>query len=406
MNFFKSSIALLGIIALLISACDITGSESVDQNDAPSTYTIAFTAQGSENESTDYVLNTESLMEGALSAEGTGIEQTGWRYMAGNDNTLFSIGYFQDNNAIAYELDSEGNIREKGRFVFENTLDLVGFPNEETMLAMEVPRVDFADRVLHKIDVNSVSIQEKTEMRIWESREDSLVAWPTSLNVREDKLFIPFYKIHARGDFTTPQTDTAYVAVYSWPEIEFEKYITDDRMGPIGVYGMFNGMVSDESGNLYGYSSASYANGFTTQDKSSGILKINDGETEFDTSYFFDVEQATGGKINFFEYAGNGKAVANIVIDDSTLWGSYESGNEIHKLVILDLEAKTSVDVSGVPLHGGFYGNPWHVEDGSVYMSITTSSDAFVYEIDVESAAGTKGAEIEGKELKGIYNLN
>jgi hypothetical protein len=406
MQLNRPFILALCFAGLIVSSCGdgITGSD--DDQDSTTNYTIAFTAQGSENESTDYILNTETLMEGSLSAEGTGIEQTGWRYMVGHNNTLFSVGYFDDNNAIAYGLDAEGNITEKGRFVFENTLDMFGSADDNTLLGMEVPRIDFADRVLHKIDANSVSIQEKVNTRIWESREDSLVAWPTALKVRDNKLFVPFYKLHARGDFTTPQTDTAYVAVYSYPEIEFEKYITDTRMGPIGVYGLFNGMIEDENGDFYAYSSASYASGFTTQSKQSGILRINNGETDFDGNYFFNVEEATGGKIQFFEYVGNGKAVANIVVDDSQLWGSYSTENEIHKLVVLDLPAQTATDVSGVPLHGGFYGSPWHVEDGKVYMSIVNSSEANVYEIDVASATGTKGAEIQGKELKGIYNLN
>lgn len=405
MQLNKTLIVILSIVAVTGTACNLTDSDSDQQEEAPANYTVAFTAQGSDNESTDYIFNTESLMEGSLSAEGVGIEQTGWRYMVGHYNTLFSVGYFDDNNAIAYELNEEGDVTEKGRFVFENTLDMFGNAAENTLLAMEVPRIDFADRVLHKIDVNSVSIQEKVNMRIWESRGDSLVAWPTALQVRNNKLFIPFYKLHARGDFTTPQTDTAFVAVYSYPEIEFEKYITDTRMGPIGIYGCFNGMISDEEGNFYAYSSASYANGFTTQSKPSAILRLNNGETEFDENYFFNIEEATGGKINFFEYVGDGKAIANIVMDDSQLWGSYNAGNEIHKLVILDLVTQTSTDVSGVPMHGGFYGSPWYVENGKVYMSIVTSDDAHVYEIDVASATGSRGAEIEGKELKGIYNL-
>lgn len=397
-------ILILGIG--LSTACDSVTDSDDNEDQETSTYTIAFTAQGSENESTDYILNTEELMEGTLSAEGIGVEQTGWRYMVGHRNTIFSVGYYDDNNAIAYELNAEGNIVEKGRFVFENTLDLFGSADDETLLAMEVPRIDFADRVLHKIDVNSVSIREKVPLRIWESREDSLVAWPTALKVRNDKLFIPFYKLHARGDFTTPQTDTSYVAVYSYPDLQFEKYITDTRMGPIGVYGMFNGIVEDENGDFYAYSSASYANGFTTQSKPSGILRINDGETEFDESYFFNVEEAAGGKINFLQYVGNGKALANIVVDDSALWGSYSAGNEIHKLAVLDLQAQTATDVTGVPLHGGFYGSPWYVDGSDAYMSVTTSEDAFVYKIDVASAAGIQGAEVLGKELKGIYNLN
>ncbi|WP_185958260.1 DUF4374 domain-containing protein [Fodinibius sediminis] len=398
---------LLSLLAVLGTACSsVTGSNDEQKQQQPTEYTVAFTAQGSANESTDYILNTENLMSGSLSAEGVGIEQTGWRYMANHNNTLFSIGYFDDNNVIAYELNEQGVITEKGRFVFQNTLDMVGHANKETMLAMEVPRVDFADRVLHKIDVPSVSIREKVNMRIWESREDSLVAWPTALTVRDGKLFVPFYKIHARGDFSTPQTDTAYVAVYSYPELEFEQYLKDIRMGPIGVYGLFNGMIADENDNLYAYSSASLANGFTTQGKPSGILRINNGENRFDSNYFFNVEEAAGGKINFLEYAGNGKAVANIVTDDSQLWGSFSAANEIHKLVVLDLENQTSTEVSNMPLHGGFYGSPWHVDNGTVYMSVTTSESAHVYKVDVASATAVKGAEIMGKELKGIYNLN
>lgn len=411
MKLNRNIILTLTLLIGLITACDsLTGSDDNDENKEEvnsSNYTIAFTAQGSENEATDYILNTDSLMSGSLSAEGVGIEQTGWRYMVGHRNTLFSVGYYDDNNAIAYELDGDGNLMETGRFVFENTLDLFGSADENTLLAMEVPRVDFADRVLHKIDVNSVSIQEKTGLRIWENRADSLVAWPTSLNVRDGNLFIPFYKIHARGDFTTPKTDTSYVAVYSYPDLEFEKYITDTRMGPIGVYGLFNGMVEDEDGDLYAYSSASYANGFTTQSKPSGILRINNGETEFDENYFFNVEEAVGGKINFLEYVGNGKALANIVIDDSALWGSYSAGNEIHELYVLDLENQTANKVTGIPLHGGFYGSPWFVNDDSeVFMSVTTSEDAHVYKVDVAAATAEQGAEILGKELKGIYNLN
>lgn len=408
MKLNRNLLLILGLAFVLGTACSsVTSSDdNKEEQEQTSNYTIAFTAQGSENESTDYILNTDDLMNGQLTAEGMGIEQTGWRYMVGHRNTLFSVGYYDDNNAIAYELDANGNIIETGRFVFENTLDLFGSADDNTLLAMEIPRVDFADRVLHKVDVNSVSIREKVSLNIWESREDSLVAWPTALKVRDGKLFIPFFKIHARGDFTTPQTDTSYVAIYSYPDLQFEKYITDTRMGPIGVYGLFNGLIEDEDGNFYGYSSASYANGFTTQSKPSGILRINNGETEFDENYYFNVEEAAGGKINFLEYVGNGKALANIVIDDSALWGSYSAGNEIHKLVVLDLEAQTATDVSGVPLHGGFYGSPWHVNDGKVYMSVTTAESAYVYSVDVESATATQGAEILGKELKGIYNLN
>lgn len=402
MNKFKSIYTLLAISVIGFTSC----SEDVEtpaQQDFG--YTLAFTAQGSANESTDYLLTTESLMEGEISAVATGIEQTGWRYMAHQNNTVFSIGYYDDNNAIGYGLDENGNVVEKGRFVFQNTLDMVGRGDDNTMLAMEVPRIGFADRIFHVVDVNNIGLRSTVSTPIWENRADSLVAWPTALMVRDDKLFVPFYPLHARGDFTTPSTDTAYVAVYSYPDLSFEKYIKDTRTGPLGVYGCFNGMIQAENGDLYTYSSSSLACGFTQQTKPSGLLRIRDGETEFDDSYFFDFEAATGGKINFIEYTGNGKLLANVVVDDSGLWGAYVTGNEISKLMVLDLEAQTATDVANVPLHGGFYGDPWMVEDGKVYMSINTAQDSYIYEIDPSTATGTRGAKVLGKELKGIYNL-
>ncbi len=393
---------LIAALLLITTSCGLTDSEPGTDSGA---YTVAFTAQGSAGEATDYLFNTPVLDAGTISAEGVGIEQTGWRYMYGLDGTVFSVGYYDDNNAIAYRLDSRGRLAEAGRFVFENTLDVFGRADANTLLAMEVPRIGFADRVLHVVDVNSVSIRSKTGLRIWESTSDSLVAWPTALVVRDGKLFIPFYKIHARGDFSTPQTDTAFVAVYSWPSLQFETYLTDTRTGPLGVYGLFNGLVATENGTLYGYSSASLANGFTTRQKSSGILRIPAGTTAFDPAYHFDVEAVAGGKINFMEYVGEGKALANIVTDDSVVWGSFSATNEIHKLVVLDLEARTSTDVAGVPAHGGFYGKPWFVKDGVAYMSVTTATGAAVYRVDVATAIGTRGATIAGKELKGIYRL-
>jgi len=224
--------------------------------------------------------------------------------------------------------------------------------------------------------------------------------------VRDNKLFVPFYPLHARGDFSTPSTDTAYAAVYSYPELAFEKYIKDTRTGPIGVYGCFNGLIQTENGDLYAYSSASLACGFSQQTKPSGLLRISDGATEFDENYFFDFEAATGGKINFIKYAGNNKVVANVVVDDSGLWGAYAAGNEICKLMVIDLEQQAATDVTGVPLHGGFYGDPWMVENDKVYMSINTAQDSYIYEIDPATASGTRGARVLGKEIKGIYNLN
>ena len=403
-NALRFSVCSLGAF-LAFTACD---PQKEVINPLPGEkYIVGVQSQGASEDFSDYLLAEDDLMSGEINPEGKGIEQTGWRYMTAAGNTVFSIGYYADNNAIGYRLNQQGELVEAGRFVFETTLDVLNPVDENTLLALEVPRKGFADRVFHKIDVNAIAIQEKVATRIYENKADSLVAWPTALVVRDNKLFVPFYTLHARGDFSTPSTDTAYVAVYNFPEMTFDKYIKDTRIGPLGIYGNANGLIETESGDLYGYSAASFASGFTTQQRHSGIVRIKAGATEFDPNYLFDFEEATGGnKLNFFAYVGNGKAVGRMVVDDSQLWGAFNVVNPICKLVIIDLEAQAVTEVSDVPLHGGQYATPPLVENGKVYMNISTATDAHIYEIDPATATAKKGAAVKAVEAKGIFRVN
>jgi hypothetical protein len=396
-NLFKL-IAIISFTGILFTSCEETNNT---ENDGDTKYVVHLRV-GSTGETADYVLTEDSIMAGTITSENRGIEQIGWRYSANTSQTLLSIGYYDDNNAVGYGLDEAGQLYEKGKFSFETTLDVFSDEVEDgKLIAMEVPRSGYADRVFHHIDGTNVKVLAKQSTRIYENKADSLVAWPTALVLRDDKLFVPFYTLHANGSFATPSTDTAFVAVYSYPDFQFIQYIKDTRMGPIGIYGNKNGIVKTENNDMYAYSSASLACGFSTQQKNSGILRINNGETAFDNNYFFNIEEETGGnKLVYFEYVGDGMAVARLITDDSGLWSYYGSA-DVCKLVVLDLENKTITNINGVPLHRGQYA-PMLVEDGKVYVNITTSEDAYIYEIDPGTAKAVKGAEIKGKEIQNI----
>lgn len=47
----------------------------------------------------------------------------------------------------------------------------------------------------------------------------------------------------------------------------------------------------------------------------SGILKINNGETEF-SDYFLNVEEQTGGEILWMDYVEGNKVLARIITED------------------------------------------------------------------------------------------
>ena len=138
------------------------------------------------------------------------------------------------------------------------------------------------------------------------------------------------------------------------------------------------------------------------------ILKINAGETAFDEEYFFNVEE-TGYRVLGGAYVGDGKVVARVISterdDVATAWAAFSVMTQpINNIAILDLNAKTLEIVDDVPLHGGQYLTPFLIEEGKVWVSITTSpTDSFLYLVDPATASATKGARIEGSEIQSFF---
>jgi len=408
MNTLKYFLAL-SVVTLV--ACNDSDSTSPVTGQASSGITLALKTTG-EGE-TEYIVSKQDIMSGTITSEGTGIEQTGWRFYYPVGKTLFASGYSADNQCAGFAANAEGLIEKKGEFIFENSLEMFGQSDDnKTLLAMEIPRAGFANRRLHFIDAASVFVKKIVGTKIFADEDNKIIAWPTALQVRGDKLFIPFQKLDSEGKFKTPEANEAFVAVYSYPNVgsEPEKIIRDTRTSNIGTNGFTTGLIEADNGDLYSLSCGAFMAGFTpAATKPSGILRIKSGETEFDASYFFNIEEATnGGKLFWFDYIGNNKAIARILTsDDGDSWGAYaRSATSFNqKLVIIDLAAKTITDVANVPLHAKRYSSPVLVEEGNVYVSIETATDAYVYQVDIATATGTKGAQIIGKTIKGFYKL-
>ncbi len=404
---------ILAFALLTLTACNSDDSTENTAVTSESAEGITMTLKTSGGSETEYIVNGGDILNGAVGSSGVGIEQDGWRYFYSVGKTVFSSGYSEDNRCIGYRANENGFIERKGEFVFDNALEVFGeSEDDKTLLAMEIPRVGFSNKKLYIIDVETIEIKEKIETPIFKNEETGQVAFPTALKVRGDKLFIPYQVLDSEGNFTTPDANRAYIAVYPYPNVglEPEKIISDDRTCNIGVNGITTGLIEAEGGDLYSFSCGAVSAGFSpAAAKPSGILKIKGGTTEFDKDYFFDIEAATnGGEIFWFDYVGNNKALARILTNDTGLaWDAYTRSETAfnQKLVIIDLVAKTVTDVANVPLHAKRYTSPLLVEDGKTYVSIETATDAYVYQIDIEAATGLKGAEIVGKTIKGFYRL-
>ncbi|KAA1246374.1 DUF4374 domain-containing protein [Aquimarina sp. RZ0] len=420
MKQIKITTLLAIVILLAITACssddETTGGGVVEPDvtgQSSKGFVMALRTTG-DNE-TDYIVSKEDIMSGEISAEGTGIELTSWRFFYPVGKTLFSTGYSEDNQGAAYADNGQGSIEKKGGFIFDNALEMFGATNDKTtLLAMEINRED-PTRRLHFMDAQNGLVTEIKNISIYQEIDNqdpvnSILSWPTALEVRGDNFFIPFHKVNTNTESVEP--DEALVAIYPFPAVGSapEKIITDNRTGPIGVNGATTGLIETANGDLYSFSCGAVMAGFKeASTKPSGILKIKSNETEFDSDYFFNIEEATnGGKLFSLDYAGGTKAIARILTSDTgEIWGAFTRKPEAfnQKLVIIDLEAKTVTDVANVPLHAKRYTSPILVEAGKAYVSIETATDAHVYQVDIETATSTKGAKIIGKTIKGFFRL-
>ncbi|NLR89853.1 DUF4374 domain-containing protein [Flammeovirga agarivorans] len=363
----------------------------------------------------DVLLTAESLTEGEISPVGNGIEQPAWMSFYKAGNMVFAGGYSSDNIITAYNLQGEnGGLVSSGQLVTDQGVYATTNIDDDTFIAVGAPREGFEERTVYFIDKNDVSISERKFTRIDERKDLDLVSFPTGVHQRGDKLFISYFLTGTGAvvpAFATPMADTAKIAVYEYPSMEFVKLIKDERTSEIGRYTSETAMQEDENGNIYTYSTSSLACGFLpTPTTPSGFLRINAGDTEFDDSYFFDFEAASGGyKINSAVYVGNGKMVVRVVMHDEVHWSTYSPNiaeEQAHlSYMIADLNTKEVTPVTGIPLTGGGWGFANLIKDGKVYVNISNDKGGHIYEINPETASATEGAMIVGHYAKGIFDL-
>jgi hypothetical protein len=403
-------------ILFLLAASMLLGSCYKEKNkflQEGGNYVLSLRTQGSGSTTTDYLLTAGSINTGlqTISSTGNGIEQLAWCYFGSTGNTVMSFSYGTNNVAIGYGLAEGGRLFEKGRISFER-MDCIGKGDDSTLIAIGAPWGGGSyDCEIQLIDARNIKIKKKRLTPLYmRDKSDDLNKWPTSIVVNDNKLYVSFYPLHGTS-WATDFTDTAYVSVYSYPGLDSLTTIKDTRTGPIGYYGNQINMLKAENGDIYTFSPNSIAAGYTQATKNSGILRINSGTTQFDAAYFFDVEAASGGaKLLSATYAGNGLLVARMLKPgaDTTAWGAFNVTNPVCKIAIIDLNNKTVKMVNDIPDHGGQYGGQGLVEDGKVYVSVTSTiaGESRIYAVDPATATATKAAKIQGLEVPAIYKIS
>lgn len=401
------------LTALLFVGCDSNSAlNEGEDSQATGRYVIAAQPTALDNVA-DYLLVTDSLTSGSVSTIDNGIEQDGtYRYYITNNNKFYSMLYGQDNPGAvtAYQLSADGEqLNQVVDFQAESfhTFSNMG----DDVLAIDIPRGGEPIATWYRLSTETSEFVGEGQFNtnnITDNEEWAHFTWTTQVG---DELWAPYFQIKACCDdgFGTNYPNTGWIAVFSYPEMELKRVMEDDRTSYIGRY-YSSGLSVDENGDVYAFSAAvAQSNGEFTSTQPSAITRVNEGATDFDEDYFFNVEEASGGYyVTDHVYASDGNAL--VMMQDTTEMDRYDTGN---RLAVVNLYNQTLTWVDGLPdpetVTGvaNDSGTPGYVsDDGStVHVGINTEESSHVYAVDIESATATQGLEVEGGTITSIHRL-
>ncbi|MEQ6118106.1 DUF4374 domain-containing protein [Reichenbachiella sp. MALMAid0571] len=361
---------------------------------------------------TDVLTPAGSLTENLISPVDNGFAQPAWMTFFQGYDQIFTTGYTSAPEFISYEL-VDGELTKGESFFTDLGIYALYVVDESKMVLIGSAREGQSDKKIYLINTNTMTIEKTVETGFGNDPDNNLMAFPTDVAVRDDKLFASYMLMSDDGSFATTNSNEAKIAVFSYPELEFEKIISDDRAANVGRYYTLNALEEDENGNIYTFSPSSLTSGYNpVPANNSAILRIKSGATEFDPSFYIDFETLSEGyKINDMYYVADGKAVVRVHLEDETMaeyyWAAYAPTSEtpILETGILDLNNKTFTLLENVPKGGGGWNSAVMVEGKKLYLGVSNSTYASIYVIDVENGTATEGATIDGNYAKGILSL-
>lgn len=403
--------AAIVCIGLMFSACKKKENQDVVPADTTDIYRgTKYIITATPNASTgvaDYLLSVDDPTTGTISTLGNGVEQDGtYRYYTVHKGKFFSLLYGQGNPGAVttYRFNKEGKLVKTSDFISETVQVFANVGDD--ILTMKIPRQgDNQTAYFYRINADLSHIVDTKTINIVDLAGNGERAHFTWAKQVGNKVYAPYMSIKGccNDAFGTANPDSAYVAVFSYPELKLEKVIKGNRTSYLGAY--FNdGLAVDEKGDVYGFSPAAATNnGIVTSTSKSAFVRIPVGTTEFD-NYYFDVETASGGyHIRHQTYIGNGKILLNMYSETGKPSGT-------NKLAIADLYNKTFTWISGLPevittMSTPYNNNTVSENKGKIYVGINAPEGSWIYVVDVNNASATKGMKVEGGKITSIVKV-
>lgn len=400
----RSTLAL-ALAAGMLASCAKTESET--GNPKSGNFILTVTPAATTGVA-DYLLTSETLDSDTISTKGNGIEQDGsYRYYVTHNGKFFSMLYGQSNpGAVTAYTIQNGKLNKLTNFQTE-TVQAFAPVNDDLLLFKISRSLTAPTSSWYKVNTNSLTITAEGTVNTLEMTGVGELGHFTWIKQVGTKVFAPYQTINDRS-FNTKYPNQGSIAIFNYADMKLEKVITDTRISFIGRY-FQDGLSVQENGDVYGFSPASaITDGKITTTKPSAIVKIKSGTTEFDQSYFFDVEAASNGlSITSWLYLGNNTYLVSAAAKAEKT-STYPAGL---RLGIVNVVDKTYKAVTGMPELGTISSlttNNYTPKDGKTgYIGVNfKDGTSYVYKIHAGTQKATRGLRVEGGTLTAVQHLD
>lgn len=344
-----------------------------------------------------YILNTNSLTEGALTTAGNGAET--------------NVGIITQKGEFFYGTNDAGNLvkftssNKVNTIVKEIPFSQISWAYYSSFFAWKDDKTLVLFSIKEALQFEYATLNVET-MTITASGNINIPLptagyyyWGNSAVFFGNKLYLSYNKTDSN---TKLPLNEVYLASMDFPNVNTVTITKDNRFNQPAHYTLNAPATFIDNGYAYFLNSPTIWIGGETGGSFS-IYRVANGSTSIDASYQFELTDRTKEEATDLFYIGNGKAI--IKIFDKTkisTWQDYD-GKFISEYYVLDVVNKTKTKLNIPKSLPNPYATNVLLDGGVAYIAVTTAEGSFVYNYNLSSGAVARGVKLDG--VNGISTL-
>ncbi|WP_298707874.1 hypothetical protein [Chitinophaga sp.] len=344
---------------------------------------------GSWPNTSQYMVGSENL-QGVVTLKNNGVEVTGnadYGIIARDGYYYYPSTSSNNRRLVKYSFkDNRLNTVKQVPFTYQSGVSTYCWIDENTFVLVGTDGA--GQKVLCSV-VNASDLSVKNSILPVGAIPAGYASVATrSLNYVDGKLFLT---LAYTAQWPNPAYPKAVVAIIDFATQTLVKQVEDGRSVGAGISNMWmEATVVDDNSDYY---MLSYP-GWLSATMKSALYRIRKGATEFDASYFVDIEKELGGAGVALYGIGSGKALMKYkaLPDDGT------DAEHIMAYALVDLrQGKIIRKLTELPLDKGEMLQTITVDGNTAYIMVNAkNSKDYIWVYDIEKDTVTPGLEISG----------